>query len=66
MGAPGRRISGRPGVITGAQRYTQPLLVAGLGCNRGCPLVPLLALLDKTLARHGLQRSDLRPWPALN
>ena len=47
-------------VITGAQRYTQPLLVAGLGCNRGCPLEPLLALLDDTLNRHGLQRSDLR------
>lgn len=47
-------------VITGAQRYTQPLLVAGLGCNRGCPLESLLALLDQTLANHGLQRSDLR------
>lgn len=47
-------------VITGAQRYTQPLLVAGLGCNRGCSLEPLLALLDDTLTRHGLQRSDLR------
>jgi cobalt-precorrin 5A hydrolase len=46
-------------VITGAQRYTQPLLVAGLGCNRGCPLEPLLALLDNTLTCHGLQRSDL-------
>lgn len=47
-------------VITGAQRYTHPLLIAGLGCNRGCPLEPLLALLDDTLNRHGLQRSDLR------
>ena len=47
-------------VITGAQRYTQPLLVAGLGCNRGCPLEPLLALLDRTLARHGLHRHELR------
>lgn len=47
-------------VITGAQRYTQPLLVAGLGCNRGCPLEPLLELLDQTLARHGLSRSELR------
>ncbi len=47
-------------VITGAQRYTHPLLIAGLGCNRGCPLEPLLALLDDTLTRHGLQRSDLR------
>lgn len=47
-------------IITGAQRYTQPLLVAGLGCNRGCPLQALLALLDDTLTRHGLQRSALQ------
>ncbi|MCB1769965.1 MAG: cobalamin biosynthesis protein [Candidatus Competibacteraceae bacterium] len=46
-------------VITGAQRYTQPLLTAGLGCNRGCPLETLLALLDETLTCHGLQRSHL-------
>ncbi len=51
---------GAQAVITGAQRYTQPLLVAGLGCNRGCPLEPLLALIDQTLISHGLQRSDLR------
>jgi cobalt-precorrin 5A hydrolase len=50
---------GAQAVITGAQRYTQPLLVAGVGCNRGCPLEPLLALLDQTLTRHGLQRGDL-------
>ena len=46
-------------VITGAQRYTQPLLIAGLGCNRGCQVGALLALLEKTLASHGLQTSDL-------
>jgi len=51
---------GAQAIITGAQRYTQPLLVAGLGCNRGCRLEPLLALLDDTLTSHGLQRSDLR------
>ena len=51
---------GARAVITGAQRYTQPLLVAGVGCNRGCALEPLLMLLDQTLARHGLQRSDVR------
>jgi len=51
---------GAQAVITGAQRYTQPLLVAGVGCNRGCPLEPLLALLDQTLVSHGLRRSDLR------
>lgn len=51
---------GAQAVITGAQRYTQPLLVAGVGCNRGCSLEPLLALLDQTLSGHGLQRGDLR------
>ena len=51
---------GAQAIITGAQRYTHPLLVAGVGCNRGCALEALLALLDQTLARHGLQRGDLR------
>ena len=51
---------GAQAVITGAQRYTQPLLVAGVGCNRGCSLEPLLVLLDQTLASHGLRRDDLR------
>lgn len=51
---------GAQAVITGAQRYTQPILVAGLGCNRGCPLETLLILLDQTLASHGLQRADLQ------
>ncbi len=46
-------------VITGAQRYTQPLLVAGMGCNRDCPLALLLELLDATLLSHGLQRHEL-------
>ena len=51
---------GAQAVLTGAQRYTQPLLVAGVGCNRGCPLEPLLALLDRTLSSHGLHRNELR------
>ncbi|MFZ1643448.1 MAG: cobalamin biosynthesis protein [Candidatus Contendobacter sp.] len=51
---------GAQAVITGAQRYTQPILVAGLGCNRGCSLESLLALLDHTLSSHGLQRDELR------
>jgi cobalt-precorrin 5A hydrolase len=46
-------------VITGAQRYTNPLLIAGVGCARYCPLPPLLALLDTTLQSHGLSRQDL-------
>ena len=51
---------GAQAVITGAQRYTQPLLIAGIGCNRGCPLESLLNLLDQTLSNHGLQREELR------
>ena len=47
-------------VITGAQLYTQPLLTAGMGCNRGCPLDSLLALLDETLEHHGLRRDQLQ------
>ena len=50
---------GAQAVITGAQRYTQPKLVAGLGCNRGCSLESLAALLDQTLNAHGLRRDDL-------
>ncbi len=50
---------GAQAVITGAQRYTQPLLVAGIGCNRGTPLATILELVDSTLAQHGLQRHDL-------
>jgi len=46
-------------VITGAQRYTHPLLVAGMGCERNCSLVALSRLVDETLAGHGLSRHDL-------
>lgn len=58
----GRRVSevlAAQCVITGAQRYTNPLLIAGIGCARHCPLPPLLALLDITLQSHGLNRQDL-------
>ena len=46
-------------VITGAQRYTHPLLVAGMGCERHCALAALSRLMDETLAGHGLSRRDL-------
>ncbi|QKZ05561.1 cobalamin biosynthesis protein [Pseudomonas eucalypticola] len=36
-----------------------PSLFAGLGCQRHCPASALAALLDTTLARHGLTRADL-------
>lgn len=37
-----------------------PLLVVGLGCQRGCPAGTLQALLDQTLSAHGLERHQLR------
>ena len=46
-------------VITGVQRYTHPLLIAGLGCERHCPLEALVQLMDETLAGHGLNRRAL-------
>jgi len=36
-----------------------PLLVVGLGCQRGCPAGTLQALLDQTLLAHGLERHQL-------
>ncbi|MFO1432305.1 MAG: cobalamin biosynthesis protein [Candidatus Competibacteraceae bacterium] len=46
-------------VITSAQHYTHPLLIAGLGCERHCALATLSRLMDETLAGHGLGRHDL-------
>jgi len=34
-------------------------LVAGFGCKRGCPEALLAALLDRTLAEQGLERSQV-------
>jgi cobalt-precorrin 5A hydrolase len=53
-------------VITGAQRYTHPLLVAGIGCARDCPLPPLLELLEQTLASHGLHYQDLEALASID
>lgn len=36
-------------VVTGVRAYTAPVLVAGLGCVRGCAQVTLGALLDEAL-----------------
>ena len=35
------------------------IVVAGLGCRRGCSLAELLQLLQRTLAEYDLQTSDL-------
>lgn len=37
----------------------RPVLVAGLGCRRDCPLEELLSLLDDTLAEHGSSTTEL-------
>ncbi|TWI50988.1 cobalt-precorrin 5A hydrolase [Pseudomonas duriflava] len=46
-------------VITSARRYTRPLYVAGLGCERGCPEGVLHALMEETLAAHSLTVTDV-------
>lgn len=46
-------------VITGAQRYTGPILVAGMGCERGCSIAALSEIMDHALASKGLARSHL-------
>jgi cobalt-precorrin 5A hydrolase len=46
-------------VITGARSYTRPLRIAGMGCERNCPLEALYQLLDETLTVYGLNRQAL-------
>ncbi len=46
-------------VITGAQSYTHPVLVAGIGCERHCPPEVLTELMDTTLFNHGLEQRAL-------
>ncbi|HXH01811.1 MAG TPA: cobalamin biosynthesis protein [Candidatus Competibacteraceae bacterium] len=46
-------------VITGARRYTDPVLVAGMGCERGCPEAVLRELLEHSLGEHGLYPGQL-------
>ena len=36
-------------VITSAQSYTQPVYVAGVGCDRGCPRAQIVELIESTL-----------------
>lgn len=63
-----RRLSEQIGaqcVITGAQRYTHPLLVAGIGCERNCPLESLVKLMEETLTGHGLNRQALHAFASI-
>ena len=39
---------------------TEPILVVGLGCQRGCPASTLRALLEQTLQAHGIALQQVR------
>lgn len=42
-----------------SQPGTRPILVIGLGCQRGCSVDSLRALIDESLAIHGLSLGDV-------
>jgi cobalt-precorrin 5A hydrolase len=43
-----------------------PTLVVGLGCQRGCPVSTLLALLDQALAAHQIARHEIRALASID
>ncbi|MCJ8202923.1 cobalamin biosynthesis protein [Pseudomonas sp. RGM2987] len=43
-----------------------PILVVGLGCQRGCPASTLLALLDQTLLAHRIERHQLQALASID
>ncbi|MBT2298274.1 cobalamin biosynthesis protein [Pseudomonas fluorescens] len=43
-----------------------PILVVGLGCQRGCPASTLRALLDQTLLAHGIELSRVRALASID
>jgi len=43
-----------------------PTLVVGLGCQRGCPVSTLLALLDQALAAHQIARHDIKALASID
>jgi len=58
----GRKIAAAIGaecVITSAESYVRPVLVAGIGCERGCPETALRHILDETLRGYGLDSGDI-------
>jgi len=46
-------------IITSAERYSRPLLVAGVGCDRGCPEHLILDLITQHLAEYSLSPDQL-------
>jgi cobalt-precorrin 5A hydrolase len=45
---------------------TRPILVVGLGCQRGCSVESLTALIDESLALHGLALGDVTALASLD
>lgn len=45
---------------------TAPILVIGLGCQRGCPASILRALLDQTLLAHGIELNQVRALASID
>lgn len=43
-----------------SERHAAPTLVVGLGCQRGCPVDTLRALLDQVLETHGFGLEQVR------
>ncbi|MET3455774.1 MULTISPECIES: cobalamin biosynthesis protein [Pseudomonas] len=45
---------------------TEPILVIGLGCQRGCPASTLRALLEQTLLAHGIGLHQVRALASID
>ncbi|MDP9780750.1 cobalamin biosynthesis protein [Pseudomonas fluorescens] len=45
---------------------TEPILVIGLGCQRGCPASTLRALLDQTLLAHGIALDQVQALASID
>ncbi|WP_210643883.1 cobalamin biosynthesis protein [Pseudomonas sp. Tri1] len=44
----------------------EPILVVGLGCQRGCPASTLRALLDQALLAHGVALDQVRALASID
>ncbi|MBO1536867.1 cobalamin biosynthesis protein [Pseudomonas sp. OA65] len=44
----------------------EPILVIGLGCQRGCPASTLRALLEQTLLAHGIGLHQVRALASID
>ncbi|MGY4817877.1 cobalamin biosynthesis protein [Pseudomonas chlororaphis subsp. piscium] len=45
---------------------TAPILVVGLGCQRGCPVETLRALLDQTLSTHRIDLGQIKALASID